>query len=95
MSQRKIPRHWKRAPKILKARYDTKSHYTAFDVCPIRLDGRRARLRRCGTLQGANRKEITKMLTGIAQAFACREIELGDPAGTTVEVIEVKEHQNV
>jgi hypothetical protein len=78
--------------KIIKARYDAKSHYTAFDICLFQLDGKRARVRRCGTLLGANRKEIEKMLMRVAESFACRELHLervGGPkaASTFVEII--------
>lgn len=94
MSKRKeksSPRNGRRGSKFIKARYDAKSHYTAFDICLFRLDGKRARVRRCGTLQGANRKEIEKMLVQMAETFACREIELESvggarPASTSVEI---------
>jgi hypothetical protein len=99
MSKRKekpLPHNKRRGSKIIKARYDAKSHFAAFDIRPIRLDGKRARVLRRGTVQGANRKDIEKMLMRVAETFACREIELesvGNP--TTVEIIEAKEHHNV
>jgi hypothetical protein len=88
-------RSWKRRNKVLKARYDAKSHFAAFDICPIRLDGKQAQPLRRGTLQGANRKEIDTMLMRVAEAFACRELHLErvsgrKAAGTFVEIIKSK-----
>jgi hypothetical protein len=101
MSQRKekrVPDHSKCGGKILKARYDASSHFAAFDVCPIRLDGKQARALRRGTLQGANRKGVSKMLTRMAESFACCKIQLesfGGPAGTFVEIIGGNGQQHV
>jgi hypothetical protein len=93
-------RSWTRWPKVLKARYHAKTHFAAFDICPIRLDGKRARPLRRGTLQGASWKEITKMLTRVAETFACRELHLErvggrKAAGTFVEIIKSNGQQHV
>jgi hypothetical protein len=91
-NEKRSARNRNGARKILRARYHAKTHFAAFDICPIRLDGKRARPLRRGTLQGANRKEITKMLTRVAETFACRELHLErvggrKAAGTFVEII--------
>jgi hypothetical protein len=95
---RRLLRHWKRERKIIKARYEKSTHFTAFDICAIRRDGKRTKTLRRGTLQGANRREITKMLTGMAEAFSCREIELESVGGAglaSIEIIAAKAHQSV
>jgi hypothetical protein len=96
--QKQAPDHSKRGRKILKARYDKNTNFTAFDICAIRLDGKQARALRRGTLQGANRKEITKMLTRMAETFDCCKIELERVGGarlasTSVEILERKEQK--
>jgi hypothetical protein len=88
-------RRWKRRAKVLKARYDAKSHFAAFDVCPVRVDGKRAPAVRRGTLEGASWKELDTMLMRVAEAFACRELHLErvggrKAAGTFVEIIKSK-----
>jgi hypothetical protein len=98
--EKPLPRNGKRRIKIIKARYHAKSHFAAFDICPIRLDGKRARPLRRGTLQGANRKEITKMLMRVAESFACRELHLervsgAKAPGTFVEIIGRNRQQHV
>jgi hypothetical protein len=89
--KKRVPDNSKCGRKILKAKYDRNTHFTAFDIRTIRLDGKQRRALRRGTLQGASRKEITKMLMLVAETFACREIELESvggarPASTSVEI---------
>src|SRR5713226_5792899 len=95
MSKRKEKssrRSWNRRPTVLKARYDAKTHFAAFDICPIRLDGKQARVLGRGTFEGKDSKGVTALLTQVAKTFACRELHLervGGPkaAGTFVEII--------
>jgi hypothetical protein len=94
--QKASRRSWKRVTKVLKARYDGKSHFAAFEIRTIRLDGKAARVLRRGTVQGATRKDIERMLMLVAETFACHEIELesvGNP--TTVEIIKSNGRQHV
>jgi hypothetical protein len=98
--EKALPHNGRRASKIIKARYDAKSHYAAFDICLFRLDGKQAGVLRRGTLQGANRKEIDTMLMRVAEAFACRELHLecvggAKAAGTFVEIIKSNGRQHV
>jgi hypothetical protein len=98
-NEKRSARNRNGARKILRARYDAKSHYTLFDVCPVRVDGKRAPAVRRGTLEGASWKEVDNMLNRAAQIFACREIEVkrfGDARSgyASIEILKVKEEHH-
>jgi hypothetical protein len=97
--KKRVPDNSKCGRKILKAKYDRTTHFTAFDIRPIRLDEKQAGVLRRGTLQGASRKEITTMLMRIAETFDCCKIELESvggarPASTSVEITGSNGHQH-
>ena len=98
--ERSSRRSWKRGFKVLEARYDAKSHFAAFDIRPIRLDGKPAGVLGRGTLEGKNFKSVNTLLIRVAETFACRELHLervGDrkAAGTFVEIIKSNGQQHV
>ena len=93
-------RTWKQRPKVLKARYDANSHFTAFDIRATRLNGKPAGVLGRGTFEGKNSKGVNTLLTRVAETFACRELHLervGDrkAAGTFVEIIKSNGQQHV
>jgi hypothetical protein len=89
--EKPLPHNGRRGSKIVKARYDAKTHFAAFDICAIRLDGKRAGVLGRGTFEGKDFKSVTKLLTRVAETFACRELHLervgsSKLAGTFVEI---------
>jgi len=90
--EKPLPHNGRRASKIIKVRYDAKTHFAAFDIRATRLDGKPAGVLGRGTFQGKDFKSVTTLLTQVAETFACRDLHLervGGPkaVGTFVEII--------
>jgi hypothetical protein len=91
-------RHWKRRPKVLKARYDENSQFAAFDVVETSFGGKQRKVLTRGTFEGIDPKLLAKMLMHMTETFACSKGQLDivpNPAPTTAQVKERKGQQHV